>query len=73
MSDRVRLEAAAEAFNLFNTLNVTDINTTYGAPGFTGAEPRRFGDNAPAPSPDFGAIRAIAPPRQIQFALRLNF
>ena len=73
MSDRVRLEAVAEAFNVFNTLNVTDINTTYGAPGFTGAEPRRFGDNAPAPSPDFAAIRAIAPPRQIQFALRLNF
>ena len=73
MSDRVRLEAVAEAFNLFNTLNVTDINTTYGAPDFTGAEPRRFGDKVAAPSPEFAAIRAIAPPRQIQFALRLNF
>lgn len=73
MSDRVRLEAVADAFNLFNTLNVTDINTTYGAPDFIGAEPRRFGDKVAAPSPEFAAIRAIAPPRQIQCALRLNF
>jgi hypothetical protein len=73
ISDRARLEAVAEAFNLFNTLNVTDINTTYGARDFSAAEPRRFGDKAPAPSRDFAAIRAIAPPRQIQFALRLNF
>ncbi|HEU5239847.1 MAG TPA: hypothetical protein VFU37_22130, partial [Pyrinomonadaceae bacterium] len=73
MSDRVRLEAIAEAFNLFNTLNVTDVNTTYGAADFTGPPPRRFGDNVPAPSRYFAAIRAIAPPRQIQFALRLNF
>ena len=73
MSDRVRLEAVAEAFNLFNTLNVTDVNTTYGARDFTGPQPRRFGDKAPAPSRDFAAIRSIAPPRQIQFALRLNF
>jgi hypothetical protein len=67
------LEAVAEAFNLFNTLNVTDINTTYGASDFTGADPRRFGDKVAAPSPEFAAIRAIAPPRQIQFALRVNF
>ena len=73
ISDEVRLEAVGEAFNLFNTLNVTDINNTYGAADFSGAEPRRFGDKALAPSRDFAAVRAIAPPRQIQFALRLNF
>jgi hypothetical protein len=32
----------AEAFNLFNTLNVTDINTVYGAANFIGPEPKRF-------------------------------
>jgi hypothetical protein len=73
LSDRVRLEGIAEAFNLFNALNVTDINTVYGAPVFIGREPRRFNDGAGAPAADFGAIRAIAPPRQIQFALRLDF
>jgi hypothetical protein len=73
LTERARLEAIAEAFNLFNTLNVTDINTVYGAANFIGPEPRRFNDKAPAPSPDFGAIRAIASPRQIQLALRVVF
>jgi hypothetical protein len=73
LSERARLEAIAEAFNLFNNLNVTDINTVYGAPDFIGPEPQRFHDRALAPSPDFGAIRATAPPRQIQLALRAVF
>jgi hypothetical protein len=73
VTERARLEAIAEAFNLFNAFNVTDINTVYGAANFIGPEPQSFNDKAPAPSPDFGAIRAVAPPRQIQFALRLNF
>jgi hypothetical protein len=73
LTERARLEAIAEAFNLFNTLNVTDINTVYGAANFIGPEPKRFNDKAPAPSPDFGTIRAIASPRQIQFALRVVF
>ena len=73
ISDRVRLEALTEAFNLFNTLFVTEINTTYGAADFTGAEPRRFGEKVLGPSRDFATVRAIAAPRQIQLALRLNF
>jgi hypothetical protein len=73
LSERAQLEAIAEAFNLFNNLNVTDINTVYGAPDFIGPAPQSFNDKAPAPSPDFGAIRAIAPPRQIQLALRVVF
>jgi hypothetical protein len=73
LTERARLEAIAEAFNLFNTLNVTDLNTVYGAANFIGPEPREFNDRVPAPSSDFGAIRAIAPPRQIQLALRLTF
>lgn len=67
------VELIAEGFNIFNTLNVTDINTVYGAPNFIGAIPRSFGDGAPAPLPSFGSIRATDPPRQLQLALRLRF
>jgi hypothetical protein len=42
LTERARLEAIAEGFNLFNTLNVTDINTVYGAANFVGPEPKRF-------------------------------
>jgi hypothetical protein len=73
LSERVQAEVIAEAFNLFNTLNVTEINSVYGAPQLIGPEPKKFGQPAAAPLPGFGSIRAIAPPRQIQFAFRLNF
>jgi hypothetical protein len=73
LSERVRLEAFVEAFNVFNNVNVTDINTVYGAADFIGREPLSFNDNAPAPSPDFGTIRAADPPRQIQIAVRVVF
>jgi hypothetical protein len=73
LSERVRAEVIAEAFNLFNTLNVTEVNSVYGAPQLIGPEPKKFGQAAPAPLPSFGSIRAIAAPRQIQFAFRLNF
>ncbi len=73
LSERLKAEFIAEGFNLFNTLNVTEVNTVYGSPVLIGPEPKYFGDGTPAPLPSFGSIRAIAPPRQIQFALRLNF
>jgi hypothetical protein len=73
VSERVKAEFFAEAFNLFNTLNVTDVNTVYGAPQLIGTEPMSFGDRAPAPLPSFGSIRAISSPRQIQFALKFSF
>ncbi len=38
--EKVNAEFIAETFNIANTLNVTDINTVYGAPDFTGAVPR---------------------------------
>jgi TonB dependent receptor-like, beta-barrel len=73
LTERLRAEFLAEAFNLTNTLNVTDINTVYGSPGIIGTIPQHFGDNAPAPLPSFGSIRATSPPRQLQLALRLEF
>ena len=33
LSERMRAEVIAEAFNLFNTLNVTEVNSVYGASG----------------------------------------
>ena len=71
--EKLNAEFMAEAFNIANTLNVTDINTVYGAADFTGAVPRNFGDGAPAPLSSFGSIRATSPPRQLQLALRLKF
>jgi hypothetical protein len=73
ISERIKSEFIAEAFNLLNTLNVTDVNTVYGSPALIGSVPQYFGDRAPAPLPGLGSIRAIAPPRQIQFALKFAF
>jgi hypothetical protein len=73
LSERMRVEVIGEAFNLFNTLNVTEVNTVYGAPELIGPEPKSFGQKVTAPLADFNSVRAIAPPRQIQFALKLTF
>lgn len=73
IGEKLKAEFMAEAFNIANTLNVTDINTAYGGANFVGAIPRNFGDGAPAPLPGFGSIRATSPPRQLQLALRFKF
>ncbi len=72
LGEKVEAEIIAEAFNVFNTLNVRLFNTVYGdwifnPPGTPGT----FLDGARNPS--FGTPRAISNPRQIQFALRLTF
>lgn len=71
--ERLHAEVMAEAFNVLNSLNVTDINTVYGSGALTGPVPARFGQPVAAPLAAFGTIRATAPPRQIQFALRFDF
>lgn len=71
--EKLRAEAIAEVFNVANTLNVVDINTVYGAGELTGALPTHFGQSVAAPLASFGSIRATDPPRQMQFALRLQF
>ena len=73
LSEKWHAEFIAEAFNLTNTLNVTDLNTVYGSGNFIGAIPQHFGDGAPAPLSSFGSIRATNPPRQIQLAIRFKF
>jgi hypothetical protein len=73
LSERVRVEVIAEAFNLFNTANVTAVDTVYGAPDLLGPLPRRFGDGVRGPNPNFGSPVDAAPARQIQFALKLRW
>jgi len=74
LGERVRAEASAEIFNLFNRQNVNGIDTVYGAPVFVGPVPQRFGDGVTSPgNPTFGTPSYVAPARQIQLALRLIF
>ena len=68
-----RLQLMVEAFNLFDRVNINEVNTVYGAPDFIGPVPRHFGDGAPAPSPFFGTPRNVFNPRQFQFAAKLTF
>jgi len=74
VGERFNLEASAEVFNLFNRPNVNAIDTVYGAAAFAGRIPQRFGDAISSPAnPTFGSPSFVAPARQIQLALRLNF
>jgi len=80
IGEKLHLQAMAEAFNMFNTVNVRYYNTSYGASDFCGPDP-----NAPgcfgatqyyredSPNPSYGTPSAVFNPRQIQFALRLTW
>jgi len=72
--ERVKAEASAEVFNVFNRPNVNAIDTVYGAATFTGPIPRHFGDGIGSlANPTFGSPSYVAPARQVQLALRFNF
>ncbi len=58
----VSIEALAEVFNLFDTVNETARNTNFG----TGAYPTN-------PSPNYNQVTAVGDPRSWQLALRLRF
>ena len=74
LSERLKAEASAEVFNLFNRQNVNGIDTVYGAAAFLGPVPQRFGDGVSSPAnPTFGTPNYVAPAREVQLALRLNF
>lgn len=73
LSERVKAEFIAEGFNLLNTVNVTDLNTVYGAPDFVGPVPRRFADAAPSPNPSFGTPAQASNAREFQFALKVRW
>jgi hypothetical protein len=72
--ERVKAEASAEVFNVFNRPNVNAIDTVYGGATFTGPIPRQFGDGIGSlANPTFGSPSYVAPARQVQLALRFNF
>jgi hypothetical protein len=62
ITERVRMEGIAEAFNVLNHRNNLTRNGTFGA----GAYPT-------TPAATFGQITSVNDPRIIQFALRLKF
>lgn len=62
LSERLRLEAMAEGFNLTNHLNGVSLNGVFGA----GVYPAN-------PSPTFKQTTAVNDPRSMQFALRVHF
>jgi hypothetical protein len=74
MAERSRLSLSAEAFNALNRTNVDEVSTVYGAPNFIGSVPRQYKDGIGSPAnPLFGAPRVVSNPRQLQFALKLEF
>jgi hypothetical protein len=62
ITEPVRLEAIFEAFNVLNRANFLEINNVFGR----GAYPSN-------PLPTFGQLTQTAPPRQLQFAVKLHF
>ena len=78
-TERLDVEAMAEAFNLLNTVNVRFFNTVYGAADFCNFNATAQGCSPTqhflegSPNPNYGTPRAVYNPRQIQFALRLTF
>jgi len=62
LTERLRMEALIEGFNLTNHLNGVTLNGVFG----TGAYPTN-------PSPTFKQITAVDDPRSFQLAVRLSF
>ena len=74
-SERVRLNTSFEALNVFNRVNVQDVDQVYGAGQFAGPVPHRYGDGIkPAqPNPTFGTPTFAGPARQLQLSLKLTY
>jgi len=83
LHERFNLQLMAEAFNLMNTVNIRYFNTNYAAadfctggasdaniPGCAGA-PQLYRENSPNQA--YGSPSAVFNPRQLQFALRVNW
>jgi len=78
ITEKVRMEAIAEAFNLLNTVNIRFFNTAYGAADFCPVGGPAVCGGGPffqegSPNPAYGTPRAVFNPRQVQLALRFTF
>jgi hypothetical protein len=60
--DRVNMQFRAEAYNLFNTTQFSNVDTT-----------PKFDPQGNQVNPDFGRVTAARDPRIVQFALRVMF
>jgi carboxypeptidase family protein len=73
------LQLIAEAFNLFNHVNIKYFNTVYGSADFCNVTPVPLACGAGlffregSPNPNYGTPRAVFNPRQIQLALRYSW
>ncbi len=77
-TEKLHVEAIAEAFNLTNTLNIHFFNTAYGASDFCPAGGVAYCGTGPfyvegSPNPSYGTPRSLFNPRQIQLALRMTW
>jgi Carboxypeptidase regulatory-like domain/TonB dependent receptor len=77
LGERVKGEISAEVFNLFNRVNVQEINHLYVTPSpvgdFVGPVPQKFGDHITDVTGTFGQPKFVAPARQMQLSLRISF
>lgn len=64
LKERVQTTFSVDFFNLYNRVNIRDLNTVYGA-----------ADLSQPPNPTFGFLQPkdVFNPRQIQFGLKLSF
>ncbi|HEX5084001.1 MAG TPA: hypothetical protein VFY40_18285, partial [Blastocatellia bacterium] len=63
-NDRVSAEFSADFFNLFNRVNITDLNTVYGGTDLSAP---------PNPALGFGSPRDASNPFQFQYGLKIRF
>jgi hypothetical protein len=61
-TERLNSEFSLDFFNLFNRVNIRNLNTFYGSPSLS-----------VPPVPGFGTPRDVFNPRQIQLGLKLKF
>jgi hypothetical protein len=64
VNSRARVELTLDAFNLFNRVNVKDVNTVWGGIDI---------NVPPAPQFGFGTPRDVFNPRQLQFGVKVRF
>ncbi|HEX5433551.1 MAG TPA: hypothetical protein VFY05_04890, partial [Candidatus Angelobacter sp.] len=73
LTERKHLALSFDAFNVFNTTNVDEVFSVYGAPDFIGPAPEHFGDGIFGPSGAVGTPRTVFNPRQFQAGLKFTF